>query len=282
MIDVGSRHRRAAAASYVAASCCMVLRSSGTRGRAQAPARPRARLCRTRADGARTGRLSRRSRRATMRRRSCATAAGRRAAVQHLPPSAGDHAERHAATRANIVCPMHRWTYDLRGRAAWRAAFRRAAVPATSAGRRCRTGTACCSTARATSRATSRAWRVEDLDFSGYVLDHVESARVQLQLEDVHRGLPRGLPRRAVPSGPRPVRHLRRPALGIRRLGIGADGRRQQRPGASPGTRTYERWHKAGARLPRRRARRRTARSGSRTTRTSWSSGIRTCSSSAR
>jgi hypothetical protein len=32
---------------------------------------------------------------------------------------------------------------------------------------------------------------------------------MQLQLEDLHRGLPRGLPRRAIPSGTRPVRHVR-------------------------------------------------------------------------
>ena len=47
---------------------------------------------------------------------------------------------------------------------------------------------------------------------------------------------------------------------------------------AKPGSPTYERWHEAVLRLPQRRARRSTARSGSPTTRTSWSSGIRTCS----
>ncbi len=51
---------------------------------------------------------------------------------------------------------------------------------------------------------------------------------------------------------------------------------------AKPGTRTYERWHKAVLDYLPRPSSRRTARSGSRTIRTSWSSGIRTCSSSAR
>ena len=45
----------------------------------------------------------------------------------------------------------------------------------------------------------------------------------------VHRGLSRGLPRRPVPSGTRPVRHLRRPQVGVRRLVFGADRRHQQR-----------------------------------------------------
>jgi choline monooxygenase len=57
------------------------------------------------------------------------------------------------------------------------------------------------------------------------------AARVQLQLEDLHRGLPRGLPRRPVPSGPGQFRHLRRPALGVQPQLFGADGGRGQPPG---------------------------------------------------
>ena len=83
------------------------------------------------------------------------------------------------------------------------------------------------------------------LDFSGYVLDRVEIARVQLQLEDLHRGLSRGLPRRAVSSGSRPVRHVRRSRLAVRRPLLAADRRRQQRARASRERKTYERWHKA-------------------------------------
>jgi hypothetical protein len=70
---------------------------------------------------------------------------------------------------------------------------------------------------------------------------------------------------------------VRRPALGIRRLVQRADGRREQ--GARKARLRYvQDVARRGAALPRRRAAARTARSGSRTTRTSWSSGIRTCS----
>ena len=58
-------------------------------------------------------------------------------------------------------------------------------------------------------------------------------ARVRLQLEDLHRGLPGGLPRRPVPPRAGPLRDLRRPALGIRPPPLGADGRRE--PGAGEG-----------------------------------------------
>ena len=136
---------------------------------------------------------------------------------------------------------------DLRpeGRAARRAALRRQAVPATSAARRCRTGTACCSTARATSRATSRRSACSTFDFSGYVLDRVEMHEcnynwktfIEVYLEDYHVG--------PFHPGPRPVRHLRRPEVGVRRLVLGADGRRQQRPREARARATYERWHKA-------------------------------------
>ena len=43
-----------------------------------------------------------------------------------------------------------------------------------------------------------------------------QAERIRLQLEDLHRGLPRGLSRRAVSSRPGRIRHLRRPALGVR------------------------------------------------------------------
>ena len=64
-------------------------------------------------------------------------------------------------------------------------------------------------------------------------------ARVQLQLEDLHRGLPGGLPRRPLPSGPGQLRHLRRPALGVQGELFGADRGRRQPPGQGrqPGVR---------------------------------------------
>ena len=178
----------------------------------------------------------------------------------------------------NIVCPLHRWTYDLQGRAPRRAAFRRQPVPQPRPHRRSRTGTASCSTARATSRATSRASACKDFDFSGYVLDRVEIASsatttgrsfIEVYLEDYHVG----------PFHPGLGQFVTCDdlQLGVRRLVFGADGRRQQRArktgharSTSAGTRRCS--TSIAARF------RRTARSGSRTTRTSCSSGIRTCS----
>ena len=86
-------------------------------------------------------------------------AAGRRAPVERLPPPAGDHAE-GPRQRAEHRLPDPSLDLRPQGRAARRAAFRRQAVPEPRAARRCRTGTACCSTARATSaRDLARARR---------------------------------------------------------------------------------------------------------------------------
>ena len=58
------------------------------------------------------------------------TPEGRRADLQRLPPSPGaDAARPRHTTGGNIVCPLHRWTYDLDGRADRRAALR-ATTPA--------------------------------------------------------------------------------------------------------------------------------------------------------
>ncbi len=93
----------------------------------------------------------------------------------------------------NIVCPIHRWTYDLKGELLGAPHF--ADKPCLNLGaRRCRTGTDCCSTAGATSRATSPRWRARDFDFSGYVLDRVEihecnynwKTFIEVYLEDYH------------------------------------------------------------------------------------------------
>ena len=69
---------------------------------------------------------------------------------------------------------------------------------------------------------------VEGLRLQRLRLRPGRDASRQLQLEVLHRGLSRGLPRRPVPSRARPVRDVRRPSLGVRRLVFGADGRRQQ------------------------------------------------------
>ena len=168
--------------------------------------RARARLRRPRADGARTSATTARS---TGRHDAQVARAQRRrhrAPVERLPPPPGDHAQ-GPRQRAGHRLPAPSLDLRPQGRAARRAAVRGQALPRASRARRCRTGTACCSTARATSRRTSRASAPSALDFSGYVLDRVETARVRLQLEDLHRGLPRGLPRRPVPPGARQVRH---------------------------------------------------------------------------
>ena len=166
--------------------------------------------------------------RATTRRRWCATPA----ASSCCRTSAGIARRsccKAAATRptssARCIAGPTTSRASCSARRISRQALRRA-----SRARRCATGTACCSTARATRRATWPGSTLAKLDFSGYHVRPRADPRVQLQLEDVHRGLPRGLPRRAVPSGPRPVRHLRRPRMGVRRLGERADRRRQQRP----------------------------------------------------
>ena len=67
------------------------------------------------------------------------------------------------------------------------------------------------------------------------------SAPVQLQLENLHRGLPRGLPRRPVPSGPGPLRHLRRPGefndwYSLQKVGV-------HNALAQPGSEVYKQWH---------------------------------------
>ena len=115
----------------------------------------------------------------------------------------------------------------------------------TSPARRCRTGTACCSTASATcARDLAGAGR-QALRLLGLRARPRRDARcatttgrsfIEVYLEDYHVG--------PVPSRPRPVRHLRRPQLGVRRLVLGADRGHQQQL-AKPGSRTYERWHKA-------------------------------------
>ena len=96
----------------------------------------------------------------------------------------------------NIVCPIHRWTYDLQGRAARRAAFRRQAVPEPrphAAAELERPAVRRSARRRARSRRRSR---VGDLDFSGYVLDRVEihecnynwKTFIEVYLEDYHVG----------------------------------------------------------------------------------------------
>ena len=176
-------------------------------------------------------------------------------------------------TGANIVCPLHRWTYDLRGQLIGAPHFaddpclNLRQLPAADLERpavrgRRRAG-------RDVAADLAGIGPRADLDFTGYVLRPRQAARVRLQLEDLHRGLPRGLPRRPVPPRARPVRHLRRPALGVRAAPLGADGRAEERA-RQAGIAGLPQVARRGAGLPRRALPTRcraTARSGSPTTR---------------
>ena len=157
---------------------------------------------------------------------------GVRTDLQRLPPPPGGDAARPRPARSgHIVCPLHRWTYDLHGQLIGAPHFEhdpclnlhnyplqqleRPAVRGQRPRRRRRAGRACGPHAA--------------LDFSGYVLDHVElhecdynwKTFIEVYLEDYHVG--------PVPPRAGPLRHLRRPALGVRRPPFGADGGRAQR-----------------------------------------------------
>ena len=163
------------------------------------------------------------------------------------------------------------------GRAARRAAFRGQAVPRTSAARRCRTGTGCCSTARATSRAI---WRRSACATSTSRATCSTASRctacnynwktfIEVYLEDYHVG----------PFHPGLGQFVTCDDLkwefgdwaSVQTVGIN-NGL------AKPGTRDVRALAQGRARLTTAARSRGTARSGSPTTRTSCSSGIRTCS----
>ena len=101
----------------------------------------------------------------------------------------------------NIVCPLHRWTYDMSGKLLGAPHF--PGNPCLDLGK-----TALTSLERPAVRRASAIRIVDlaklgvlaDLDFSGYMLDRVTIEEYAGQLEDVHRGLSRGLSRRPIPS----------------------------------------------------------------------------------
>ena len=177
---------------------------------------------------------------------------------------------------SNIVCPLHRWTYT-RGQAARRAAFpdnpcldlhepAAAELERPAVRRQARRGT-----------RPGRPAACAELDFSGYMLDRVQvhdyacnwKTFIEVYLEDYH----------VVPFHPGlgQFRHLRRPALGIRRLVSRADGGRQQARSAKPGIAGLPALARAGAALTAGRAAAARRDLAHAITRTSWSSGIRTC-----
>ncbi len=80
------------------------------------------------------------------------------------------------------------------------------------------------------------------------------AARVQLQLEDLHRGLPRGLPRRPLPPRPGQLRHLRRPALGVRAATTRCRPWAWPTGSAAPAARSTRSWQEQLLQVPRRQA----------------------------
>ena len=203
----------------------LVLRSLGLRSGTAPAARPRSRLRRARADGAQSRRLPR-ARVARQRAGARPQCRRRRAPVEHLPAPAGDHAQGPRQRRQHRLPDP---SLDLRpqGRAPRRAALRRQAVPEPGP-------EPAAELERPAVRRPARRQRGPG-DPGRARLRLLQprarprrDPRVQLQLEDLHRGLPRGLPRRAVPPGPRQLRHLRGPEVGVRAVGVAADGRRHQ------------------------------------------------------
>jgi len=100
----------------------------------------------------------------------------------------------------NIVCPLHRWTYDTSGRLLGAHTFR--ATPAWTWKRHLwPSGTACCSPVRAIRIWICRNWACLPTSTSQATCSTGDDRRIPGQLEDVHRSLSRGLSHRAISSG---------------------------------------------------------------------------------
>jgi phenylpropionate dioxygenase-like ring-hydroxylating dioxygenase large terminal subunit len=135
--------------------------------------------------------------------------------------------------RAQHVCPLHRWTYDLGGQLI--GAPTSPTIPARDLENfRCQTWNGMVFDVAGAPRRDVAAELAgigpsRDLDFTGYAFDSVKlhecdynwKTFIEVYLEDYH----------VAPSHPGPgrVRHLRRPALGVRPAPFGADRRAQER-----------------------------------------------------
>ena len=175
----------------------------------------------------------------------------------------------------NIVCPIHRWTYDLSGKLLGAPHFDD--QPCAQLG-----------------RTPLQNWHgllfdgprdvardlagltLKDIDFTGYVLNRVDlhpcnynwKTFIEVYLEDYHvEPFHPGLGQFVTCND---LRWEFAERASVQSVGVNSGL-------AKPGTRAYERWHKAVLDYYGGSSRRR-VRSGSRTTRTSWSSGTRTCS----
>src|SRR5690606_38196611 len=224
-VHVGYWARGAYQAAGDAIAGFSLLQPGTPRPRDPAPLRQGTRLPWSPPDGARAGGLLRPARRAGRPRagpRADRAVAGYRRsehppALQRVPPPPGDHAERQGPCRQHRL-PAAPLDLQPEGRAAWRAPLRRAALPGP--GSQSAAGMA---GAAVRGSARRRARPSRDRLPRGPRLQRLSAGprrdpRVRVQLEDLHRGLPGGLSRRAVPPGAREVRLLRRPRLGVRRL----------------------------------------------------------------
>ena len=117
-------------------------------------------------------------------------------------------------TVRNIVCPIHRWTYALDGKLLGAPHFARTRAWTCTRARSLLERPAVRRDARRRSRSRQHRMLPRSSISAGYVFDRVHVARIRLQLEDVYRGLPRGLSRRAVPPGTRQLRRLSRICAG--------------------------------------------------------------------
>ena len=103
-------------------------------------------------------------------------------------------------TREHIVCPIHRWTYDLQGRLVGAPHFE--ADPCLHLKRyplQNWHGLLFEQRGRDVAALLGEAGAMAELDFERPRAGPRGTARVRLQLEDLHRGLSGGLPRRALP-----------------------------------------------------------------------------------
>ena len=95
----------------------------------------------------------------------------------------------------NIVCPLHRWTYDLKGELLGAPLFPETPCVKLHSTPLINWNGLLFAGPRDPRKDLARITTMADWDFSGYVLDSVSVDEYDMQLEDLRRDLPRGLPR---------------------------------------------------------------------------------------
>ena len=144
----------------------------------------------------------------------------------------------------NIVCPLHRWTYDLKGKLLGAPQFREQPCASLARTPMQRWNGLLFDGPRDVAR-TSPALVAKPLDFSGYVLDRVEihecnynwKTFIEVYLEDYHVG----------PFHPGLGQFVTCDDLqvGVRALGVACRRVGINNSSRSPGTKTYAKWHEA-------------------------------------